>query len=133
MRTLSVRQPWAWLIVNNFKPLENRTWYTGYRGELLIHAAKGMTHYEYEDCEILVENVNRKTGSNIVLPAFGDLERGGIVGSVDLVGCVDHSDSPWFSGDYGFMLENAKTLPFTPYKGQLGFFDVDLSIKEPAL
>jgi hypothetical protein len=24
MRTLSIRQPWAWLIVNGFKPVENR-------------------------------------------------------------------------------------------------------------
>jgi hypothetical protein len=32
MKTLSVRQPYAWLIVAGFKPIENRTWRTTYRG-----------------------------------------------------------------------------------------------------
>ena len=38
MKVLSIRQPWAWAIVAGFKPVENRTWKTGYRGPLLIHA-----------------------------------------------------------------------------------------------
>jgi hypothetical protein len=29
---LSVRQPWAWLIVNGYKDVENRSWTTHYRG-----------------------------------------------------------------------------------------------------
>ena len=37
-RALSIRQPWAWLILNGYKDLENRTWRTDYRGPLLIHA-----------------------------------------------------------------------------------------------
>jgi len=36
--SLSIRQPWAWLIVQGHKPIENRTWPTTYRGPLLIHA-----------------------------------------------------------------------------------------------
>ena len=48
-KCLSVRQPWAWLIVHGHKPLENRSWATSYRGPLLIHAAKGMTRAECVD------------------------------------------------------------------------------------
>lgn len=33
MKALSVQQPWAWAIFNG-KPVENRTWPTGYRGQL---------------------------------------------------------------------------------------------------
>lgn len=40
MRALSVRQPWAWAIVNGHKRIENRTWAPRYRGTLLIHASK---------------------------------------------------------------------------------------------
>lgn len=39
MRGLTVRQPWAWAIVFGGKLVENRTWTTGYRGPLAIHAA----------------------------------------------------------------------------------------------
>ena len=35
---LSVRQPWAWLIVHGYKDIENRTWPTRHRGDTVIHA-----------------------------------------------------------------------------------------------
>ena len=38
LKVLVVRQPWAWLIVNGYKDIENRSWRTRYRGALLIHA-----------------------------------------------------------------------------------------------
>jgi hypothetical protein len=40
MRTLSIRQPWAGLIVAGIKDIENRSWSTSYRGPILIHAGK---------------------------------------------------------------------------------------------
>lgn len=40
MKALSVRQPWATLIVAGLKRVETRTWATRHRGPLLIHAAK---------------------------------------------------------------------------------------------
>lgn len=119
MKALSVRQPWAWLIVHGHKPLENRSWATSYRGPLLIHAAKGMTRAEYEDAASLCSK------AAVTLPAFEDLERGGIVGQVTVTGCVDDSPSLWFFGKYGFELADAKPLPFMPCKGQLSLFDVD--------
>src|SRR5690606_17578579 len=39
-RALSVRQPWAEAIIGHGKTIENRRWDTGWRGSLLIHAAK---------------------------------------------------------------------------------------------
>lgn len=32
MKAISILQPWAWLIVNRYKPVENRGWYTFFRG-----------------------------------------------------------------------------------------------------
>ncbi len=50
-----------------------------------------------------------------------DFKIGGIVGSVKI---VTASRSYWFSGDYGFVLKNARRTRFRPMKGKLGFFDV---------
>jgi len=118
-KALSIRQPWAWLIVNGHKDIENRQWLTHYRGALLVHAAKGMTRDEYAFGFVLAEE------NGIELPAFEELELGGIVGRVDVVDCVNRDPSPWFFGDYGFVLKNAKPLPFHPCKGKLGFFQVE--------
>lgn len=41
MRGLTVSQPWASLIASGQKWIENRTWFTPFRGPLAIHAGKG--------------------------------------------------------------------------------------------
>jgi len=46
MKALSIKQPWAYLIANGIKDVENRTWQTKYRGWVLIHAsAKSDKHF----------------------------------------------------------------------------------------
>lgn len=60
-----------------------------------------------------------------IVPPPDKMERGGIVGSVEIVDCVDESDSPWFFGRYGYVLRDPRPLPFWPCKGQLGFFTRD--------
>jgi hypothetical protein len=117
---LSIRQPWAWLIANGFKDIENRTWMTNFRGRIWIHAGKGMTRDEYEDCEDFCDSVN----DSIVLPDMKELDRGGIVGTCEITGCVDDSESEWFFGPCGFVIKNAAIFPFTPMRGELGFFKV---------
>ena len=52
MKALSIRQPWAWLIVNGHKDIENRQWRTHFRGKIYVHAAKGMTRGDYLACDI---------------------------------------------------------------------------------
>lgn len=131
MKALSIRQPWAWLIVNGYKDIENRSWPTRFRGPVLIHASKGMTREEYEDVADLLawQSGIRKMG--IQLPAFEELERGGIVGIATITECSAQAESPWFFGPYGFHLRDAKTLPFVPFKGALGFFDVPDDLVQP--
>lgn len=122
MKALSIRQPWAWLILFAGKDIENRDWSTNVRGRILIHASKGMTRDEYENALDLRDAITPTIGPE--LPPFEMLERGGIVGSVDLYGCVHESTSPWFYGRHGFQLRDPKPTPFRPYRGQLGFFAV---------
>lgn len=120
---LSIRQPWAWLIIHAGKDIENRGWSTKFRGRVLVHAAKGMTKREYEDVESFLFSCSLPQ-VDVLLPRFKDLQRGGIIGSVEIVDCVTASESPWFFGTYGFVLRNPQPLPFQPLKGALGFFKV---------
>jgi len=117
---LSVRQPWAWLICNGGKDIENRNWPTHFRGRVLIHAGKTMTRADYQACCLFVAGMR----SAWRLPAYDILRQqcGGIVGETEIVGCLLKSDSPWFCGEFGFLLKNSKPLSFMPCKGQLGFF-----------
>lgn len=120
MKALSIRQPWAWLILHGGKDIENRDWATRFRGRILIHASKGMTQSDY----VAAANFAKLAGLDMEIPAFGDMERGGIVGSVEIVDCVAESDSPWFMGKHGFVLRDPAPRPFFHWKGRLGFFDV---------
>lgn len=114
MRALSIQQPWAWLIVNGYKDIENRDWPTRFRGRIYVHAGKKI---DKEAIEYL-----RRSHPDVPLP--DDFDVGGIVGSVIIAGCTTEHESKWFFGDYGFILEEAETLPFRLYRGQLGFFEV---------
>lgn len=120
MKALSVRQPWAWLIVNRIKDVENRTWRTNYRGLLAIHASKTVDGAAYD--------VLRARG--VCMPELSGMLRGGIVGTVDVVDCVDESDSAWFTGPHALVLASPLVCEFVPARGQLGIFNIPL---DPAL
>jgi len=132
MKVLSVRQPWAYLIVAGYKDIENRTWRTSYRGPLLIHSSQAVDPNDFPKQRAYIES------AGIVIPE--DLPRGAIVGAATLTdvhdwasppytgsvpGQVKYSPSPWFEGPYGF--EMADAVEFAepiPWRGQLGIRDV---------
>lgn len=121
MKALSIKQPWAWLIANGHKNIENRDWPTNFRGRFLIHASKTMTKADYHACVLFLMGLPNR---NWFLPSFFELKPqcGGIVGEARLVACVTDTSSPWFTGPFGFVIEEAVTFPFQPCKGMLGFF-----------
>lgn len=123
IKALSIHQPWAWLIIKGYKLIENRDWETDFRGEFYVHASKSMTNAEYMGARNLAEMMNIK------IPAMHQLERGGIVGMAEITNCVAESESPWFFGDFGFVLKNPRPLPFTPCRGQLNFFNPRIQVK----
>lgn len=124
-KALSIRQPWAWLIANGYKDIENRSWNTNYRGEFFIHASKAMTKKEYQQCQEFLDWLDRECNiflPPIILPDKKDLQFGGIIGTANLSASVTESDNGWFTGKFGFVLEEARTLEFMPCIGTLGFF-----------
>lgn len=111
-----MRQPWAWLIVNGYKDIENRSWKTRYRGPLLIQGSANLP--PKSEMEESLEYARRR---GVKLP--NEFETGGIVGMVQLEDCVTRSRSKWFDGDVGWVLSKPSKLQFIPLKGRLGLFD----------
>ena len=119
MKALSIRQPWAWLIVNGYKDIENRTWSTSYRGRIYIHASKTFDPSWLDDP---IASQYAEAKGSVRTEAFG-----AIIGEVTIVDCCAGHPSKWYRGPYGFVLKNpvAYKSPI-PYKGQLGLFNIAL-------
>jgi hypothetical protein len=105
---LSVRQPWAELVISGRKSIEVREWWTEYRGPLWIHA--GLT----QDVE-----TEHKFG-------FEQLFRGGFVGRVTLTAIVRFDSDRWTRWRERHLSDGA--MPRTAY----GWIVKDpLRLKEP--
>ncbi|MFJ3685562.1 ASCH domain-containing protein [Pseudomonas sp. NPDC090208] len=120
MKALSIRQPWAWLIVHGGKDVENRSWkwHPKFRGRFLVHAAQGMTKDEYAEAAEFASSLG------VTVPPADQLLRGGVIGSVVLADSQDTSQSPWYMGQKALVLREPLALPFIRIKGQLGFFEI---------
>lgn len=125
MKTISLLQPWATLVVTGLKQYETRSWDTKYRGELLIHASK----------------------KNLWIPELGHWLReveydhypkvyGAIIGKVTLVGTYptmslkgqmssqELAFGDWAAGRYCWKLENPIRFEDPiPCKGSLSIWE----------
>ena len=127
MKVLTIKQPWATLIMQGNKRFEFRSWQTKYRGELLIHAGKGI------DKEAVKRLAN-------YLPQ--ELPQGKILGKVTLVDCIkithefkdellkenrDINKKSSFQENYGWQLEDVQVFnePIDA-KGHLSLWEYDL-------
>ena len=76
MKVLTIKQPWATLIMQGDKRFEFRSWQTKYRGDLLIHAGKG---------------IDKEAMKRLVKYLPEELPYGKILGKVKLVDCIKMS------------------------------------------
>lgn len=72
MKVLTIKQPWASLIINSYKKYEFRSWKTNYRGKILIHAGKSLEK----------DMLNRFKDYNL------DIDLGYIIGEAYLEDCI---------------------------------------------
>lgn len=136
MKVLSVKQPWAYLLVSGIKDIENRPRRTHFRGRILIHAS-AKADVKREDFHTLlttsqwnylsvVESL-KMVGSNFIY------EPSAIIGSVEIVDCVENHPSIWaVEGQYHYVIANPILFdtPITGVKGQLGLWNYDIQICE---
>ncbi|WP_208738545.1 ASCH domain-containing protein [Bradyrhizobium vignae] len=119
MKILSVREPWASLIIHGgrnvetgaveLKDVENRTWATSYRGPVLIHTSQ-------RPDAIRPDEIERRFGVRLTC----EQQLGGVIGMVDIVDCVRPHPSRWYAPDhFAFVLANPRPLPFVRWKGAL--------------
>jgi hypothetical protein len=134
-KALSIRQPWAWAILDAGKDVENRNWQPNnpnlrFRGEFFIHAAQGMTVREYSD---FADFYQLQIDPKAFPPSRAVLPRGGIVGIAEIADIVTDHASPWFFGRVGLVLRNVRRTNFVLMKGALGFFNVPSVIAAKAM
>lgn len=123
MKALTVKQPWASLIIRGGKDIENRDWRTNYRGIVAIHSSAKLERSEMQDaCSLMRGFIPKFSAERFELDIF---PTGVILGTVEIVDCVTISESPWFCGDFGFVLRNpvAFERPI-PCRGALLFWEV---------
>jgi hypothetical protein len=131
MKALSIRQPWAELILQGRKTLELRSWTVKHRGPLAIHASQTV---ERDLCQ-----------------AYGidpdQVAAGAVIGVVELVGIdeldedtfrareVEHLAPDYWRGGqlYGWRLANPRRLPHPePMRGRMGLFEAEVDLTEAA-
>ncbi len=112
MKALTVCQPYADLILDGSKPIENRTWPTSYRGRIVVHAGKSRDWLDEGDTTPRV---------------FG-----AALGTVEIVDCVrvealslelqahEHANGPWC----WLVARPDRWREPVPMRGRLGLFDL---------
>ena len=130
MKTLTIKQPWASLIIEGGKDIENRTRRTHVRGWVLVHTGlrmdpPGMVLDFCEDFGVLDASAEAaRMARDVLLRASHAC--GGIIGAMHISDCVEDSDSPWFCGPFGYVIDKVIPLPFVACRGHLGWFDFEL-------
>ena len=116
MKVLSLKQPYAELVVSGKKIIELRKWNTKFRGKFLIHASK-----------IPDLSTMQKFG-------FEKLPLGCVVGKAELIEVKKYNSEKEFTkdkdlhlassdwGNYGFVLKNAERVKEIKCNGKLGFW-----------
>ena len=123
-KALSIRQPWVWAILNAGKRIENRPRRFHYRGPICLHASSTLRSIEFmESCQSIKAITASKAATPTLKSAREWLNFGGIVGTAEIVDCIETSDDPWFFGPFGLVLENVQPVEFIPVKGALGLFN----------
>ena len=127
MKVLTIKQPWATLIMQGDKRFEFRSWQTKYRGDLLIHAGKG---------------IDKEAMKRLAKYLPDEIPLGKILGKVTLVDCIrmcpefkemllkENSDiytKSSFSENFGWQVEDVQVFdePIEA-KGHLSLWEYDI-------
>lgn len=130
MKVLTIKEPWASLIIEGYKEYEFRSWKTNYRGKILIHAGKTLEKDIAKRFESY--DLNYKCGY--------------IIGEVIITDCIKVSDKfnkelknidPIVYGrsnhveNYAWKLENIKKYDNPIFvKGKLGLWNYEGDIND---
>lgn len=125
MKVLSIKEPWASLIMNGTKKIETRSWKTKYRGEIYIHASLSKAKITKSEVYELIKDMNFKCGY--------------IICKCNLVDCIYMTDEyvndmkinhyeeyicgHYEVGRYAWIVEDVKVIEPIKAKGKLGLWN----------
>jgi len=124
MKALSVHQPWGWAIAHGPKRIENRTWFSRYRGPVLIHAARNPNTLKRATVDAWRELLPG-------LPAVDELVYGAIIAVARLkrIDPVERCRGQLFAqGPFCWQLDDVYPLQPIPYRGAQGLFEIPLDV-----
>ncbi len=127
MKVISIKEPFATLIMNKMKLIETRSWKTNYRGELYIHASGKSLAKEFLNNQYVFELIKDL-----------DMNYGNIICKVNLVDCIymdekflkkikknkqEYNLGKYELGRYAWVFEDI--VPITPIeaKGKLNIWN----------
>ncbi len=126
MKVLTIKEPWATLIIEGYKKYEFRSWKTNYRGKILIHAG------------LSKDNINLFKDYNLVY------SKGEIIGEAEITDCIlvdEKFNKELYKIDnlvyknnhiglYAWKLDNViKYNKKIPIKGKLGLWNYECDNK----
>jgi len=153
MKALSLQQPYAYLILERYyednpkkplKPIENRsrplpiTFTLPQR--IWIHASLSLYDVRLSEIKAIMQASQWTRCKDYLHAIYREYDNyhndkkwlqrlgkfGCLLGTIIITGQVTKSDDPWFFGTYGYTLEYPEKLPKPiPYRGALGFFEVE--------
>ncbi len=133
MKALSIKEPFASLILNKKKKIETRSFKTNYRGKLYIHAS--LSKNSVKDDKRLKKLLE-------LLPNNYEFKYGKIICECNLVDCVfmdnefikkikknkiEYLCGHYDIGRYAWILNDVKVVDEIPIKGKLGIWNFDIS------
>ena len=127
MKVITIKQPWATLIAKGYKEYEFRTWKTKYRGDILIHAGKGidkkaMSRFKYLNLEYPIGKIIAK--ATITDCIYVDDEFARKMFQKDSLVYRRLTDRDGWNG-YGFKLENIEEIKPIEVNGKLSLWDYE--------
>lgn len=126
MKAITLTQPWATAVAIGVKHVETRSWRTGHRGPIAIHAAVGFPGYakDFARTEMTLGRIPSR------------IPRGAVVATARLVDCVPTEDvfyqlsaiermyGDYSPGRWAWFLDEVQALPEPiPAKGALGLWE----------
>lgn len=120
MKAITIKEPWASLIVDGHKTIETRHWSTGFRGWLAVHTSKAA---DTEACHWLLEKDLTKR------PPLGYTHQA-VIGAMRVVDCraltADDEDAAWCecAGLYGMIVDAAVRIEPVQIRGSLGLWEL---------
>lgn len=129
MKVISVKEPFATLIMNGDKLIETRSWKTNYRGELFIHASGKSLAKEFLTNDFVIDFIKDM-----------DMNYGNIICKVNLIDCIymdtkfiehikrnkkEYNYGEYKIGRYAWVFNNVEPIYPIPTKGKLNIWNYD--------